>query len=637
MNQKPAQPVFAGDLVAPNDPRATQRNRLLGAQAAAPVLVSANSCIASADLDLGLPEVLGRRYYLSPDGYLTTGSGASPRYDENGALTIYRAAMALGQAAGAPLAIVPSAIKEKLCDHLAKTFVASTDAGPQLTLWKLRMRSGSATLLLGLIEACGGTDAALRARAVALYLAQANAEPSRGLKLSMFLNLERLEASLAAPEQAQLQALGEQVIPARPPYEKWFASGKRELCVRQYAHKDCWRYGDPIAAYGRLGFAVEAAYVDETPRRFVLTKTNHQAPGGPVSMRVEVVETTDNLFRNMDDERVHIVFYTGHSNLGGNVSAALRKAPDAVGDKLVLLAMCRGKQNIFEVMGKYPGAHVVTTDAPSYFPSVQSIASTLLDGCLNLRDYAEMRAKAPAISDEQGLDNYFFPHEVRRFAYYDVDQDGVLDGRGNSVDRLYNVRLASTPGMKVDGVARVNALDAPDLDGTPILHAVQFLNTYSGYHVEYGQHGSCFTQNDVESFRSGGWFEGPDHELVRLTRAQEAGRQVTRVQVNKSLVDQAWYVVGALVMFEVALKLHQERRAQLKADDTLRAAFFAGAYLQHMCTVKDEACAAMGVVARLAGMPTLPYEPIARAIDVLEDAHHFASDRQLAIVRQAIA
>ena len=73
----------------------------------------------------------------------------------------------------------------------------------------------------------------------------------------------------------------------------------------------------------------------------------------------------DGMFDRMGDAKTNVILYTGHSNLGGNISEELRKGNDEKGSKLVLMAMCRGKQNMFEVANKYPNAQFITTNSPS--------------------------------------------------------------------------------------------------------------------------------------------------------------------------------------------------------------------------------------------------------------------------------
>jgi hypothetical protein len=587
-------------------------------------------------IDLKLPPILGRTYVLSPDGYLTTGSGAPPSFDENGALTLYRAAMALSRADGVPFATVPTAIKEKLVAHLEKAFAAGQEDRTLPQIPKQRMRSGAATILSSLIEGCGASDAAVRQRALDLYFKQATAEPLGGLRASMYFNLARLESTLSAVNKAALGTLAELVIPTKPPYDLWLKDGKRELHVMHYAHEDCWKNGaDPIAAYQTLGFKVVEAKTDSKPKRWLLEGVNDKAPGGPLKVKVEIKQTHDGIFQSMDDPDNHVILYTGHSNLGGNVSEELRLGPAEKGQKLILLAMCRGKQNMFEVANKYSASHFITTNSPSFFSSVMPVAMGVIDGVMNLRDYDGIRAHTQPISDTGQIDNYFYPNQARRFALYDMDQDGVVDGKGEAIDRLYNVGLTVPAGTKVDGVPRVNDYTIEDLEGSKVVHAVQFLNTLMTYHVDHGHNSSSFKAGDMDSFLSGGWFDGPLTELVRLTKRKVDGSDMVKVEVNKALADQAWPVIGALVQFETVKLLAKERNnGKLSDDDNARAMLFAGEYLAYMYCSFEEAEAAMKAIGKIAGKAKLGYDVATKAVEA--DGDGYVTDTQMRALLAAI-
>jgi len=590
---------------------------------------------ADVPIDLKLPAVAGQTYQLSPAGHLVTGSGGPARYDEIGALSVYRAADALARADGAPLAGVPTAVKEKLLDHLSKAFEAGRETDPLPQVTKQRMRSGAATTLLCLIEGCQASEAPLRQRALDLYFQQALAEPLSGLRASMCFNLERLEGSLEPADKTRLQQLRDAVIPQKPPYEKWFADGKREIKVKHYAHADCWNFGaNPIDHYTRNGYQLVESHADEKPPRWLLSKQNDAAPGGPISMQIEVFQTHDGIFSSMEDPDVNMILYTGHSNLGGNVSEELRLGTEEKSDKLVLMAMCRGKQNMFEVANKYPHCQFITTDNPSSFSSVLPVALGLTEGALNQRDYAAIRTSTANIWDTGGKDNYFYPQEARRYALLDLDRDGVIDGRGSTVDRLYNMDLKLPAGTKVDCVARANDYLVEDLDGTKVQHAVQFLNTLMTYHVDHGNNTSAFKSGDMDCFLSKGWFAGPTDQLIKLDPVTVNGKPMVEVRVNKALADQSWFSLGTLLNFEVCRELLKQRAGgTLSANDEARAALFAGEYLCYMYCSLDEAEAAVhGIGQSCKQLHDLDFRSLYAAIE--SDGHGYVTDAQMKTLLQ---
>lgn len=575
---------------------------------------------------LQLPTVAGKTFHLSPEGHLTSGQGPA-RFDEAGALELYRGAQALAKSDASALRDIPTAHKTQMLEHLKKAFVAGKDDSVLPKESSQQMRSGAATTLMSLIEGCKDNEADLKQQAIGLYFDQAKQEPLHGIRASMFFNMEKIQDQLNPAQKAQLADLEKSVIPASPPYDKWFADGKREINVVQYAHHECWKYGsDPISQYQAKGYKVVESHPERQPPTWTLERVNANAPGGPITMKVEVVQSHDGIFSKMDNPNTDVVVYTGHSNLGGNVSEELRLGNEAKGEKLVMLAMCRGKQNMFEVANKYPDAHFVTTNNPSYFSSVMPMSLGMLEGLINKKDYATMKNDTPYIMDDGGKDNYFYPHEARRYSHYDVDKDGVIDGRGAHVDRLYDISLRPPSNLHLDGVVRPNQLHPEDIEGSKVLHATQFLNTLMTYHVDHGHNSSTFKSKDMDNFAAGGWFDGPAHEKVRLTELPDGK---IKVQVNKGLSDQSGFVLGAVVQYEVTKQLLSQRNGgTLTPQDEARAALFAGEYLAYMYCSWNEANQAIRAIGQGSQhLPQVSFDRLMKAIDT--DGHGYVTDAQV--------
>ena len=577
--------------------------------------------------DIGLKPLDGKSYGISADGQIT--SGPKIQFDAAGAMEMYRGAEALVNTRGnPPLKGVPTALKLKMLDFLKAAFDAGKDSGPLPDLTQQRIRSAAATTLLELVEGASAADGDLKKKALDLYLAQGNAEPLHGLRASMYFNLERIGPSLDASQAKLLADLKVGVVPNQPPYDQWFASnGARQINIKHYAHKECWDFAtDPITQYKQQGFKVVEEKPNARPPTWVLEKTNQNAPGGAVSARVTIEQSHDGIFSSMNDPKTNVILYTGHSNLGGNVSEELRLGTEEKGSKLIMLAMCRGKQNMHEVANKYPSAHFVTTDNPSYFSSVMPMALGMVDGCLNQRDYEAMKRQTPAIYDVHGKDNYFYPHEPRRYAYYDVDKDGLIDGKGAHRDRIFNLTLRPPTTRRMDGVVRPNTLNPRELDGTHVDHATQFLNTLMTYHVDHGHHTSKFTNADMDAFQSAGWFDGPATEKVRITKNSDG---TMGVSVNKGLHDQSWAVLGAIVQFEVAKQLLMERNGgTLTKEDEARALLFSGEYLSYMYCSQNEAEEGIAAIAKGSQyFQGTRFEHLYRAVEA--DGHGYVTDEQM--------
>ncbi|MBI5497066.1 MAG: hypothetical protein HY904_18775 [Deltaproteobacteria bacterium] len=590
-------------------------------------------------LDVNLPEVNGSKYTLSPDGHFQVGANTTPaRYDAGGALAAYRAAQALSGAPADALKGVPVEVKTKMLAHLEKCFEAGQDTQALPQVARERMRSAAATSLLAVIQGCTTpAEKGVRDQAIAAYLKHAGSEPMNGLRASMYFNLEGLKASLS-PEQAKgLEDVRKQVVPQAPPYATWFANnGERAINIKHYAHDECWQYGaDPVANYTAMGFTVKEKNETAKPPTWKLEKVIQNAQGGPVTMCIEVKRTHDGLFESMDDPKTNVILYTGHSNLGGNVSEELRLGKEEKGNKLVVMGMCRGKQNIPEFANKYPNTQFITTDAPSYFSSMPTITRGMVEGLGVQANYTTIKDKTGYIMDEHGKDNYFFPHEDRRYQLYDVDQDGRVDAQGAGRDRLYDVGLKFPAGTKVDLVARDNDHKADELDGGKVLHAVQFLNTLATYHVDHGNNTSRFNNGDMDAFLGGGWFEGPKDEAVRVKKETLDGKTFFRVSVNKAYADQSQFALGTMVQYEVFKQLSQERSGgTLSKQDQARAILFAGEYLSYMYCSYEEAEGAMRSLSKRSGLGNFGFEAVYKAIET--DGHGYVTDAQMNALLQKL-
>jgi hypothetical protein len=579
-------------------------------------------------IDLGLAQLDGKKWQLSPEGFLT--SGAAVQFDAAGALEMYHGAEALVATAGTPFKNVPDATKTKALAFLEKAFTVGKDNTPLPEVSKQRIRSAAASTLLALIE---GSTGALKDGAVAAYLKHAASEPMHGLRASMYFNLDRIKSQLSPAQNAELDTLKKAVVPQKPPYEEWFKqNGSRSINVVHYAHKECWDFGaDPISQYRAKGYTVVTDNSSGRPPRWVLEKTNNGAPGGAIKARIEVIQSHDGIFQKMDDPKTNVVLYTGHSNLGGNVSEELRLGPDEKSSKLIMMAMCRGKQNIHEVANKYPNSHFVTTDQPSYFSSVIPMSLGMVEGCLNQRDYAQMKEATPQISDMGGKSNYFYPNEARRYDHYDVDKDGYLDGQGAHTDKLFNITLRPPTVKRTDGVVRANDLDERNINGENVTHAVQFLNTVVTYHVDHHNNTSKLGPGDMDNFVGGGWFEGPASEKVKITKRADGKLAVS---VNKGLFDQSWAVLGTIVQFEVTKQMLQERNGgTLTKNDEARAMLFAGEYLAYMYCSQEEAEMGIASIAKDSKFfQGTNFGHLYKAVDA--DGHGYVTDAQMdALIR----
>src|SRR6185295_9757681 len=97
------------------------------------------------------------------------------------------------------------------------------------------------------------------------------------------------------------------------------------------------------------------------------------------------------LFNDMSDPNTDIEFYSGHSNLGGNVLGALAAGPKAQsGDKWVVDWMCRGKQVLADVYNRFPDAHYTTTTDPAYVVNSGKFLGGMFQGIAERKSYDDI-------------------------------------------------------------------------------------------------------------------------------------------------------------------------------------------------------------------------------------------------------
>jgi hypothetical protein len=301
--------------------------------------------------------VAGKKFEITADGFpkVAGGPSSAPKNDAAGSELVYRAGNALVDAPAGVLRGIGAPVQEKMLASTTSLYdqaAATGAASPIRATDAEKMRSGAAAHLLALVE--GAESPAIMNRAAGALLDRAIKEPSEALRASMFRNIDAVKGSLSSENVTKVGQLKKLVLPETPPYDQWFGQDNptKTLEVRHYAHDECWEHAtDPVTRYKEQGLSVVKHGTENGQEYWEMSGTMKDPTGRnpDQSVHLKLFKTHDEILRDMNDPKVHAVFYTGHSNLGGNVSEAIKNGPEANGTKLVQFQLCRGQQNMFEV------------------------------------------------------------------------------------------------------------------------------------------------------------------------------------------------------------------------------------------------------------------------------------------------
>ena len=92
------------------------------------------------------------------------------------------------------------------------------------------------------------------------------------------------------------------------------------------------------------------------------------------------LQNFEGIFTAMQDPRTDVVMFLGHSDWWARVPRNLARAPDQVGETLLVLIMCFGKHFYHALHERYPRAHIVTTRDPTEDPEDVAMLGHLFDG-----------------------------------------------------------------------------------------------------------------------------------------------------------------------------------------------------------------------------------------------------------------
>lgn len=433
-----------------------------------------------------------------------------------------------------------------------------------------------------------------RGAAMGALLRFAAAEPNAALQKYAVGSLLRNRKLIPKTQRRQLAALRRQAFPTRPAIPK-----KGTVEVRHFAGDEFFR--SEVAGYRRQGFKV--------------TTEGTTAVATRGRLRVKVYKGDARIFRHMNDKKVHVVLFSGHSDVGGVNELSLAGAPRQKGDKLVVLLQCIGTQTMPMVSSRYSKAHVLTTKRSSYASADWNIIRSLMDGLQRGDSYRQIRKRARGRGD---VSNYLFPDSLRSRKFWDMDRDGRVDfNRGRLADQRFNVP---------DGRKR-----AP---GHKLMSAVRYLNSTLGYYaadtpnavLKPGQvKGRLFSGGVANASRVA---PGKRSRKVTQIKTRKVGRRkVYEVKLDPRYKRSSKAFVAASAIFEMSTHLTRKAHGSTTLRDKARGMLFAGDYLLRLNDSWKKADCALNRMCKMKGLPRVDYSQLQRVL--MMDHHNLGTDAQV--------
>jgi len=527
-----------------------------------------------AELDSGAKLAISRSGRFLIDGKL---GADEPGYAGDARVLDRAARLAAGAGLFAKLRI-NSDMRGRVVGQLSEA-IEHAQSGKR-TKSKDRAFCASMALMIDLAKNVPKSDGTVR-RAVLDRLLQAlHAEPDveqvgfyvRAMR-PLFKNLDKVQ-------RAALKAVLTRIMPKRPLVEAYTEGRTKPLEIRHMIHPEFWK--EELGYFSKKnGFKLLKKNAKDTRREYQGLIKDPRGMKKPLKVHMVIEKGELDFLEGMSDPKAHVIMYSGHSALGGNGSQAVADAGAMKGEhpKLVFIANCRGKDNYAAFTNKYPTAHCIMTEHPTYGHSGQDRIEGLFDTLVRGNTYRYMRSITEYEWWDEPADNYFYPDEWRKFGFMDADNDGKIDSSKLGGDILFDV-------------------DLRDEDGK-FVRAVNFANSELFYHWEV-EH-----ENGKKSFygREYGDSLVPDGllrdakpgELVRVTPASRKlknGKTGTRYRVRfapKQLEGTDENQYAALVTMHTVMALAKEKTGKLDKREVLRAMLMGAQAIHYLDVYVDSA------------------------------------------------
>ena len=592
--------------------------------------------------------VKGANLLLSEEGVLTLGGTRSSDMTAT-ASALYSAAEAIDALPDGENLFarnhVPLAVRAGLVSALAQQLEAgqASDLNPQD---KAQLRSSVSTILTEVIAGLGNQrdQLSLKSDAMDALGGLIENETIGGLHESMVLNTIRLQAGLTDGLAQTAKAWEARIAPAAPPYEKWFKDGKNEINISLAAGHGEGFYEGMTEFLTERNFSVieEGSSWPRTPRHLQFTK---EVNGQERTVNIYLRHFSTDSFKDIDNDKMDMIVYQGHSNLGENTRNSLEKAPDATGDgKLIFLGLCSGKDNIDRVRKAFPSSQLITTFNSSYFNT-----KTLDDGGKQFRTGEDAKALMCMIEgfvEKQGWQditdrirrvavgyhhrdslqshgNYVSPLDAQIAARFrDVDSDGKAD----VLDKHFNVETLTVESQPGTSFAPEDpAVSDRPMNGELPHTAAAFANTIDLYNPTYrgfSHHGRIL---------SDGYYDGADSDpIVRFETKTVDGEKIFAMRVNNRFAHLGEESLRAVTMIEYNRHLSQTEE-KYPIQDPVKAMLVgiltAGASLNYDHGYRD--AAVFGAMAKHYGWPEGLKWSDARSL-IQKEKHHYTGSSQMA-------
>lgn len=481
-----------------------------------------------------------------------------------------------------------------------------------------RLFAAASTLLVDLARrARARGDAALASRATDHVLRGLGKQRDLDLVAFYVRALQHAELPLDPAQRVLVERARAAALPAAAPVEAYTDGRKRPLEVRQMVHPEFWH--EELAYYSKKnGWREVSRNAKDTRREYTRTIEDPSGERPPLRVHVVVKQGELDFLETMSDERVHVVIYSGHSALGGNLSQAVEASARMSGlPKTVLSMSCRGQDVYAEFDNKFPSALLITSKDPAYAVNADVMLASLYDTMARGESFAYMRRVSRPKMQFESKDNYVYPDEERRWHMHDADGDGRKDVHAGGADLHFDV----------DGRAR----------GMAFTRAVSFVNTvlyYQGTDAEEsGRKVPALSRLADHVLADGPMSEsdaaksGAPVRLVSETRRDAKGRSVQyyRVQYHPRLLRLERDVLAGVVTAHVVMQLTEKLHGELGDFERLRAALLGAQAIHYLDVYEDTAPRHMREYFRQMGLPPIEAEDIERLMTRYQ-AH--ASDPQ---------
>jgi hypothetical protein len=383
---------------------------------------------------------------------------------------------------------------------------------------------------------------------------------------------QHLEGRLSPEVRAKAREIERGLLPERPLVDEWTEGRTKPLIVRHTIHNEFWK-GELAYFSKKNGFELVKKNAKDTERVYKAKLPDPAGKKAPLTVEIRVKKGEIDFLEGMDDPETHVVLYSGHSALGGNGSESIQAAGPMKGKypKLVMAANCRGKDNYAEFTNKYPRAHVIMTEGPTYSDSGQARIAALFETLARGESYRFMRKQSEIQFWDEPADNYFYPDEWRKFRFIDLDGDGKLDSSAFGSDRFFD--LGASKGAN------------------KFVRAVAFANSELFYHWEVDHENgkkSYYGKEYGDSLIADGASAGASDRLVEVTASPKGGKKLYRVRYAASRarnMDENLY--AGLATMQMVLALAKDKAGKVDLKEALRAVLMGSQAIHYLDVYLD--------------------------------------------------